>query len=201
MELDFTKLNNLNCEGEENTSKTPSETSLKQDGYKTPSKEKNAIQGLTEGLQGISILQRQADNRKAEKERAIEVYSEYQKNIKLSGQLQTEILKGARAGEDIYSLFLKAVKAIALMTSNNGFYRQLNEDIRAIYGAGLLEAKPLEQELEEVLERLRKLRTSMSRGTEPADSLHRIDRAIKEHERRATQLKELIEKGGESLMG
>ena len=207
MELDFTKLNSLafmdfsEIPPEKQPSKMPTETLLEPKGYKTPLEEENALQGLTEGLQGIPILQRQADANKAEKERALAVYREYQKNIKLSGQLQTDILKGAKRGEDIYSLFLKAVQAISLMTSNTVFYNQLNDDIRAIYGAGLSEPQPLKLELEEVQTRLEKLREASKRETEPADSLQRIEKAIQAHEQRATQLREMIAKaqGGESL--
>ena len=207
MELDFTKLNSLafmdfsEIPPEKQPSKMPTETLLEPEGYKTPLEEENALQGLTEGLQGIPILQRQADANKAEKERALAVYREYQKNIKLSGQLQTDILKGAKRGEDIYSLFLKAVQAISLMTSNTVFYNQLNYDIRAIYGAGLSEPQPLKLELEEVQTRLEKLREASKRETEPADSLQRIEKAIQAHEQRTTQLREMIAKaqGGESL--
>lgn len=207
MELDFTKLNNLALIGfeeitpEKQPSKMPTETLLEPEGYKTPLEEENALQGLTEGLQGIPILQRQADANKAEKERVLAVYREYQKNIKLSGQLQTDILKGVKRGEDIYSLFLKAVQAISLMISKTVFYSQLNDDIRAIYGAGLSEPQPLKLELEEVQTRLEKLREASKRETEPADSLQRIERAIHAHEQRATQLKDMIAKAqsGESL--
>lgn len=207
MELDFTKLNSLafldfaETLPEKQPSKTPLETLLEPEVYKRPLEEENALQGLTGGLQGISILQREADTIKQERERAVAVYGEYQKNIKLSEQLQTDILKGAKRGEDIYSLFLKAVQAISLMTSNTVFYRQLNDDIRATYGAGLLEPKPLELELEEVQGRLQRLREARQRNTEPADSLQRIERAIQAHEDRARQLKALIAKtqSGESL--
>lgn len=207
MELDLTRLNSLafrnfaEISPEKQPSKTPLEPLLEPEGYKTPLKEENALQGQIGGLQGIPILQRQADANKAEKERALSVYREYQENIKRSGQLQTDILKGAKRGEDIYSLFLKAVQAISLMTSNTVFYSQLNDDIRAIYGAGLLEPKPLELELKEVEGRLEKLREASKRGTEPADSLQRIEGAIQAHEQRATELKALIAKteGGESV--
>lgn len=207
MELDFTKLNSLVFMGfteippEKQPSKTPLEPLLEPEPYKSPPIAENALQGQLEGLQGIPILQREADAIKQERERAVAVYGEYQKNIKLSGQLQTDILKGAKRGEDIYSLFLKAVQAISLMTSNTVFYSQLNDDIRAIYGAGLLEPKPLELELEEVQGRLQRLRESSQRNTAPADSLQRIERAIQAHEDRARQLTALIAKtqSGESL--
>lgn len=205
MELDFTKLNSLAFAGfteippEKQPSKTPSEPFLEDGRYKTPPEEENALQVQIEGLQGISTLQREADSIKEERERAKAVYKKYQQNIKTSGQLQTALLKGARQGEDIYSLFLKAVKAISLMTSNTAFYSQLEDDIKAIYGAGLLEPKPLELELEEVEGRLQRLREASQRGTEPADSLQRIASAIQAHEQRATQLKSMMAQGGESL--
>lgn len=207
MELDFTKLNSLAFMGfteippEKQPSKMPLEPLLEPEPYKSPPIVENALQGQLEDLQGIPILQREADTIKQERERAVAVYGEYQKNIKLSEQLQTDILKGAKRGEDIYSLFLKAVQAISLMTSNTVFYSQLNDDIRAIYGAGLLASKPLELELEEVQGRLQRLREASQRNTEPADSLQRIERAIQVHEDRARQLKALIAKtqSGESL--
>lgn len=205
MELDFTKLNSLAFMGfteippEKQPSKTPLEPLLEPEPYKSPPIAENALQGKLEGLQGIPILQRQADANKADRERALAVYREYQSNIKVSSQLQTALLKGARQGEDIYSLFLKAVKAISLMTSNTAFYSQLEDDIKAIYGAGLLEPKPLGLELEEVEGRLQRLREASQRGTEPADSLQRIASAIQAHEQRATQLKSMMAQGGESL--
>ena len=111
MELDFSKLNNLafmdfkELPPEKQPSKTPLEPFLETEGYKTTPKEENALEGQINGLEGIPILQRQADANKADRERALAVYREYQSNIKVSSQLQTDILKGAKRGEDIYSLF------------------------------------------------------------------------------------------------
>ena len=51
--------------------------------------------------------------------------------------------------EDIYSLFLKACKAVSLVTSNDIFYKQLEADIRTIYGEGLLEPIPLQMEIQQ----------------------------------------------------
>ena len=203
MELDFSKLNSLSFTAFREISsgkkslKTPTEPILEPEGYKTTLETENALEELTEGLQGISILQRKADNNKAEKERALAVYREYQENIKTSSQLQTDILKGARAGEDIYSLFLKAVKAISLMTSNTLFYTQLEGDIRAIYGRGLQEAPAIDIELEQVVGRYIKLLEALGRETD-GDSKDRIKRAITAHENRIRELEALKEKQGEA---
>jgi len=192
MELDLTRLNSL-AFMDFTAPKKPSEKLKGEGEYKTPIEVKKPLETLTEGLEGINKLQREADRKKQDIDRSLAICREYQQNIKTSSQLQTEILKGARAGEDIYSLFLKAVKAISLMTSNTVFYSQIEGDIRAIYGQGLLEPLPLQMELEGVQERLQKLREAEKRE-QASDSKERIHRAIQAHENRATELRGMIEK-------
>ena len=193
MELDFTRLNSLAFIAP----KKPSETQKGEGEYKTPIEAKKPLETLTEGLEGINKLQREADRKKQDIDRSLAICREYQQNIKTSSQLQTEILKGVRAGEDIYSLFLKAVKAISLMTSNTVFYSQIEGDIRAIYGQGLLDPLPLQIELQQVQERLKRLREAEERELE-ADSRERIKRAVTAHENRIAELEALIAKGAES---
>ena len=190
MELNLDRLNGLRFADfqEKQTAKTPTDELLGAEEYKPSAEQENALKRQLEGLQG---LQRKADQNKAEIDRNLEVYRTYQENIKRSGQLQTDILKGARAGEDIYSLFLKAVQAISCMTSNKTFYSQLEEDIKTIYGRGLQEPAPLLLEIQQAQTRLNKLREAEQRETEP-DSLQRIRSAIKAHESKIAELKALI---------
>lgn len=195
MELDLTCLTSLafrdfqEIKTEKQPAISPAEPTLESGEYKTIEEQEKPLERLTGGL---GRLQREADQSKAEKDRALAVYKEYQKNIALSGQLQTDILKGAKAGEDIYSLFLKAVQAISLMTSNKLFYTQLEADIRAIYGEELQQPQPLTAELTAVQERLTRLREALQREGEPEDSRQRIRSAIKAHEARAEQLQKQI---------
>ena len=190
MELNLDRLNGLRFVDfqEKQTAKTPTDELLGAEEYKTSAEQENALKRQLEGLQG---LQRKADQNKAEKDRNLEVYRTYQENIKRSEQLQTDILKGARAGEDIYSLFLKAVQAISCMTSNKTFYSQLEEDIKTIYGRGLQEPAPLLLEIQQAQTRLDKLREAEQRKTEP-DSLQRIRSAIKALVSKLVELKSLI---------
>lgn len=200
MELDLTRLNSLafrGFSGKKTAIKKPSEAQMEQGEYKTLAEPKNGLEVHTEGLEGIKKLQREADRKKQDIDRSLAICKEYQQNIKTSSQLQTEILKGARAGEDIYSLFLKAVKAISIMTSNTVFYSQLEGDIRAIYGKGLLDPLPLQIELQQVQERLTRLREALNREIEP-DAKERIQRAVKAHENRIAELEALIAKVTES---
>lgn len=116
---------------------------------------------------------------------------QYQENIRRSGTLQSDILKGLAEGEDIHSLFLKAVEAVALMTNNNQLLQQAESDIVTVYGVGQGQAQPLRQELEAVEKRLFNLEESLLWWTDQ-DEQRRIQRAIDAHQRRAEKLRELI---------
>lgn len=187
----------MDLQGQKETNKRPQKTQKWQEEYKNLTESKSGSETPIEGLEGINRLQREANLKKQDIDRSLNICREYQKNIKISSQLQTEILKGARSGEEIYSLFLKAVKAISLMTSNTIFYSQLEEDIRAIYGQGLLEPIPLKMELQQVQRRLTRLEEAEGQELE-ADSRERIKRAIKAHKNKIAELEALIVRGVES---
>ena len=135
----------------------------------------------------------QAQKGEEDHKRTLEVYRTYQENIKRSDQLQTDILKGLKAGEDVYSLFLKAAKAISLMTSNSLFYSQTEADIKNIYGVGLNQKPPLQIELQETKERLQRLTEAEQRETDYR-SRECIKSAIKGHKTRIETLEAMIGK-------
>ena len=192
MELNLDRLNGLRFVDfqEKQPSKTPTDELLGAEEYKTSAEQENALKRQLEGLQG---LQRKADQTKAEIDRNLEVYRAYQENIKRSGQLQTDILKGVQAGEDIYSLFLKAVQAISCMTSNKTFYSQVEADLISIYGIGLQQPAPLKLELMDTQKRLDRLREAEQR--EP--NIDSIKRAITAHQNRIAELEKQIAKAQE----
>lgn len=160
--------------------------------------EKSIIRPLEEKpdtaeIQPANGLLLKAKEQTAEKQRTIDIYKKYQANEIKSAELQAAILKGLNAGEDITALFLKAAKAISAMTDNDIFYKEAEERITAIYGAGLQQHIPLAIELEAVEQRLFYLEEAAlwNEGGE----LMRIQRAIEAHRNRAEKLKRLIEKG------
>lgn len=184
------------------SSKSPVEPLLSGGQYKTLTEQEKPAEGLKTGLQGIpqkeppeqaKILLLNTQREREDHRRSLEVYRTYQENIKTSGQLQTDILKGVQAGTDIYSLFLKAVKAISLMTSNTAFYSQIEADIKNIYGIGLQLPAPLTLELMDTQERLDRLREAEQR--EP--NIGSIKRAITAHQNRIAELEKQIAKAQE----
>ena len=176
--------------GEEKQAATsPVETFLGTGEYKTITEPQKPAERLAEGLEGQQAKKLYLDTQREreDRQRSLEVYRTYQENIKTSSQLQTEILKGLKAGEDIYSLFLKAAKAIALMTSNSLFYSQAEADLIAIYGRGLQEKPPLQKELQETQERLKRL-TEAEQREHAGDSRERIHKAVEAHKRAIAEL-------------
>ena len=163
--------------------------------YETLDQKEKPSTGLTEGLAGagtFKLVKKAVDSKNA-REEAIKICMEHQKNTAKSQILQSDILKGLKTGEDIYSLFLKATEAISLMTNNSLFHKQAQEDVKAIYGIGLQEKAPLSIELGKVKERLQKLTEAEGREEDP-DSRERIQRAITAHRARAGDLERMIEK-------
>ncbi|MBD5111438.1 MAG: hypothetical protein HDT42_02720 [Ruminococcaceae bacterium] len=138
-------------------------------------------------------LQALSDENRAKLEEAARMRTEYQKNIRLSDSLRCEINKGLKSGEDIYSLFLKAAKAISLMTSDTIFYDTVKNDLLAIYGIGLEKPPVLQIELNEVQARLDRLRQAAEREQD-TDDVARIGTAIQYHEKAIERIKDKIEK-------
>ena len=77
--------------------KAPQRRKQRAGNIKTLTEPKKPLETLTEGLEGIHKLQRQADAKKQDIDCSLAICREYQQNIKTSSQLQTEILKGAKA--------------------------------------------------------------------------------------------------------
>lgn len=153
------------------------------------------VEGQINGLetqQAVGLYLKTQREREAE-QRSLEVYKTYQENIKTSSQLQTDILKGVKAGEDVFSLFLKAAKAVSLMTSNTVFYSQIEADLTAIYGRGLQQKPPLQREREEAQKRLQRLLEAEQRE-QPPDSKERIHRAVEAHRKTIAELGAMIDR-------
>lgn len=154
-----------------------------------PSTEGNQPESRVEPQQARQLY---LDTRRneAEHEQYCRILKEYQANIKASSQLQTDILKGARMGEDAYSLLLKAARVISVMTANEVFYTQLKADFEAVYGHGLQYQPALQNELEDTQERLRRLREAYNSESDP-DERKRILAAMQAHEQKVKQLESL----------
>ena len=111
---------------------TPQDASGGGDGIKIPYEGQKPSEGLVGALGGMGRLRMDAERKRREELRVAEVYKQYQKNLLAANRLQTEILMDVKSGADGYALFLKAAKAISLMTGDELFYRQVEEGVARI---------------------------------------------------------------------
>lgn len=146
-------------------------------------------------VNGTSIPPSAESVTEALQKRVAAVYKAQQQAIQATGQRSSELLQGIQRGEDIYKLFLQAIEIIGLMTGDTVIHKQAAEDIKTIYGVGLLEPYPLQLELSEIRQRLGKLTEATERADQPDDTLKRIYNAIAQHKTRERQIESLIERG------
>lgn len=191
MKLDFTAIRGTTAD---KPTDSPVTTFERLEGIEMPIEVKASKNGKNQPSDGAGRLVSAYQKERADHERILQVCKDYQHNTREAEGLTTAILKGARAGEPPVTLLLKAVKCIGLMTGETVTYSQLEEDIKSVYGVGLLEPEPLRMELEEVKGRLQKLQNALERDTEPEDSKKRIQAAIEAHKARANQLEKLLQR-------
>ncbi|MBR2288328.1 MAG: hypothetical protein IJ865_08775 [Clostridia bacterium] len=127
-----------------------------------------------------------------------EIYRAYLDNTRKSEELQCEIMKGAREGEDPCSLLVKACRAISAMTGSEVFTQQVERSLRAVYGESLDVKIPLEMELKETEARLERIRKAEAE-TDESDLREAMHNAVRSHEAKVRQLREKLDKqAGES---
>lgn len=148
----------------------------------------NAAEGVVEGAEAkrYAILEQQAET--ARQERAL--WQRQADNILRSEAARTRLLKGIARGEDPCALLLEALSCISLMTGDTLLLEQGRADLLAIYGEGLLEPVPLQTQLDQLRDRL--VRLKAARPADP-DSAARIQRAVEAHQSRLHTL-ELLQK-------
>lgn len=194
MELDFSKLNKLGFidfeDIEEAIETAPEATETEPEG-EVPPLDLKPLETASTAPEGQELAFIKLTREQEGRARQQEAYRDYQTNIKNAGDLRSQILKGARAGEDPIDLLLKACKCISLMTGEKLFSEQVEQDLRAIYGKALLEPVPLKWELDGVKDRLDRLQQALQRETKPEDK-QRIEGAIEAHRKKAGELEELL---------
>ena len=187
MQLNFTGLDKIASaeNGQRNATQGATFTAVE---YQTTTEREKPAEGQETAKNGNYQLQREADTRRDAIQTAADVYKRYQQATIDTAGLRSEILRGIRAGTDIYSLFLKAAKIVALTTDNSLFYEQIERELPAVYGIGLNIKDPLRIELQAAEERLKRLQDAEREERQP-DIRETIQAAIREHQRLIQDLK------------
>ena len=102
------------------------------------------------------------------------------KRKRAAADLQISVLKGLKAGENIYSLFLKAYKANSLLRGCDAEYIQAEQYIKTVYGQALNEQGAAELIIREIKTRLERLQATYKTVNNSNDR-RLLENAIKSH--------------------
>ena len=127
----------------------------------------------------------------------LEVYQTYLKRVRESEELQMQIIRGVREGEDCYHLLLLAARAISRMTGSNVLLDEVEKMVRSVYGEALGEKIPLEIEIQSTRERLEKIRKAAA-SADNLDLKDTMDLAVRSHEIRLKRLEQALRESTEN---
>lgn len=119
------------------------------------------------------------------------VWKEYQAHIRDTERLQTEIIRGAKAGESLASLLLKCARALSLATETPTFREQVERSLQAVYGEALGDSGALQLELEAAKGRLEKIRAARETEQDP-ELRQEMELAMRAHEERIGYLEQRL---------
>lgn len=88
-----------------------------------PLQDKNPLETSTGRLQGV------AETNAKLREQSKAILTEYSENRRRAGSLRKEIATGARDGDDLLTLFDKAIKCIECMTGDTAFYKSVMKNV------------------------------------------------------------------------
>lgn len=78
--------------------------------------------------------------------RQLAMYAQYQEDIRLSGMLLSEIIKGLKAGEEIVSLFEKACECIGKMTGDVLFPQLCRREVEKYESNGSIQQEAIAED-------------------------------------------------------
>lgn len=107
-------------------------------------------------------------------------------------QIKIEIMKDIQEGKPPIEILYRCIEYIGKKSGEPTFSDVAKENIRSVYGIALGEPVLLQKELEDVIQRGKKLKEAYKREGETEENKRRIEFALIAHRKRAAQLKELL---------
>ena len=114
-------------------------------------------------------------------------WAAYIENTRKTEEIQSELIRAAKEGEDPALLLIRCSRALSLVTNNPLFAEEIERSMRAIHGHAFGEKALLADELASAKERLERIREAMERE-EDLDLKEEMSQAVRAHERRIAEL-------------
>ena len=114
-------------------------------------------------------------------------WAAYMRNTRLTEEMQSDIVRRSKEGEDPALLLIDCAKALSLLTNNPMFAEEIGRNMRAVRGHAFEEPALLNRELEETEARLARIEKAME-TEEDLDLKEEMDQAIRAHRARIERL-------------
>ena len=114
-------------------------------------------------------------------------WAQYLENTRRTEELQSEVLRGAKSGEDPAQLLILCSKALSLVTNNPVFADEVERAMMAVQGHAPGDPALTRQELEETKARLERIREAYA-AEQDLSLKEEMEQAIRWHEKRVKEL-------------
>ena len=109
-------------------------------------------------------------------------------------QIKMDLVHMIHSAESPFDILYHVAKWLENESGEPGYAKYVEEQIRSIYGLALEHVKPLQNELQEVEERLQRIETSYKNPDFTEEEHIRIGFAINQHKKNIDRLKLMIQK-------
>ncbi|MCR5756320.1 MAG: hypothetical protein K6F95_00210 [Selenomonas sp.] len=109
-------------------------------------------------------------------------------------QAKMEIVNMIHSGESPFDIIYHIAKRLEKASGEPGYAQYVEEQLRAVYGFALQHVKPMQDELQEVEERLERIKKSYENPDFTEEEHIRIGFAIERHKKNIERLKVMIQK-------
>ena len=106
--------------------------------------------------------------------------------------IKMEIVGMIHGGESPYDVISHVAKWLEKESGENGYAKYVDEQIRSVYGFALQHVKPMEDELHDVKERLKRIQVAFNNPDFTEEEHIRIGFAVDRHKKNIKRLEEMI---------
>ena len=130
----------------------------------------------------------EAANEKKEKNAPVSIHRAHGQEQ----QIKMDVLDMVNRAEDPFAIIYRLVKWLGEFSGEPSYAKYVEDQIRAVYGLALQHVKPMQDELEEVEARLKRIEAAYEKPEFTEEERIRIGFAIQHHKENIERLKVLI---------
>ncbi|ORU00885.1 hypothetical protein D081_0333 [Anaerovibrio sp. JC8] len=106
--------------------------------------------------------------------------------------IKMKMLEMVQQAASPYDILYEIANYLEAVSAERGYAQHIIDNIHTIYGIALKDKKPLEDEIKDLKDRAARIQESLDSGKFSEEENARMDFAIKAHQRKINQLKDML---------